>query len=30
MDQARQRSPWLDALSDVLRRVEHVGTPDEE
>ena len=29
-EQARQRSPWLDALSDVLRRVEHVGTPDEE
>jgi len=30
VDQARQRTPWLDALSDVLRRVEHVGTPDEE
>ncbi len=30
MDQERQRSPWLDALADVLRRVEHVGTPDEE
>jgi hypothetical protein len=29
-DQERQRSPWLDALADVLRRVEHVGTPDEE
>jgi hypothetical protein len=29
-EQARQRSPWLDALSDVLQRVEHVGTPDEE
>ena len=23
-------SPWLDALSDVLHRIEHVGTPDEE
>ena len=30
MDQERKRSPWVDALSDVLRRVEHVGTPDEE
>lgn len=30
MEQARQRTPWFDALSDVLRRVEHVGTPDEE
>ena len=30
MELARQRSPWLNALSDVLRRVEHVGTPDEE
>ena len=30
MEQARQRSPWLDALADVLRRVEHVGMPDEE
>jgi hypothetical protein len=30
MGQARQRSPWVDALSDVLRRIEHVGTPDEE
>jgi hypothetical protein len=23
-------SPWLEAVSDVLHRVEHVGTPDEE
>jgi hypothetical protein len=30
VDQAEKRSPWLDALSDVLHRVEHVGTPDEE
>ena len=30
MDQAEDRSPWLDALSDVLHRIEHVGTPDEE
>ena len=30
MDQTQDRSPWLDALSDVLHRIEHVGTPDEE
>ena len=30
MDQTADRSPWLDALSDVLHRIEHVGTPDEE
>ncbi len=30
MDQAEDRSPWLVALSDVLHRIEHVGTPDEE
>ncbi len=30
MDQTEDRSPWLDALSDVLHRIEHVGTPDEE
>jgi len=30
MDQTKDRSPWLDALSDVLHRIEHVGTPDEE
>jgi hypothetical protein len=29
-EQAKEHSPWLDALSDVLRRIEHVGTPDEE
>jgi hypothetical protein len=23
-------SPWFDALADVLHRIEHVGTPDEE
>ena len=28
--QSEDRSPWLDALSDVLHRIEHVGTPDEE
>ncbi len=28
-NQANEHSPWLDALSDVLRRIEHVGTPDE-
>jgi hypothetical protein len=30
MDWTEERSPWLDALSDVLHRIEHVGTPDEE
>ena len=30
VDQTEDRSPWLDALSDVLHRIEHVGTPDEE
>ena len=30
MDRAEEGSPWLDALSDVLHRIEHVGTPDEE
>jgi|SRR5947207_10951444 len=30
MDQTEDQSPWLDALSDVLHRIEHVGTPDEE
>ncbi len=23
-------SPWIDAMSDVLHRIEHVGTSDEE
>ncbi len=30
MDQTKDRSPWIDALSDVLHRIEHVGIPDEE
>jgi hypothetical protein len=30
MDLTEDRSSWLDALSDVLHRIEHVGTPDEE
>jgi hypothetical protein len=30
MDQTGDRSPWLDAMSDVLHRIEHVGTSDEE
>ena len=30
VDQTEDRSPWLDAISDVLHRIEHVGTPDEE
>ena len=29
-DQAENRSPWLEAISDVLHRIEHVGTQDEE
>jgi hypothetical protein len=28
--QTEDRSPWLGAMSDVLLRIEHVGTPDEE
>jgi hypothetical protein len=30
MEQTEDHSPWLEAVSDVLHRVEHVGTPDEE
>jgi|SRR5947209_15639276 len=30
LDLTEDRSPWLDALSDVLHRIEHVGTPEEE
>ncbi len=30
IDQEMKRSPWLDAMADVLRRIEHVGTPAEE
>ena len=30
VNQTEDRSPWLEALSDVLHRIEHVGTPDEE
>jgi hypothetical protein len=30
VDQTADHSPWLEALSDVLHRIEHVGTPDEE
>jgi hypothetical protein len=30
VDQTEVRSPWLDALSDVLHRIEQVGTPEEE
>ena len=30
MDREEKSSPWFDALVDVLRRIEHVGTPDEE
>lgn len=25
-----QRTPWLDAMLEVMQRVEHVGTPQEE
>jgi hypothetical protein len=30
MDQTEDHSPWLDALSDVLHRIENVGTTEEE
>jgi hypothetical protein len=30
VDQTEDLLPWLDAMSDVLHRIEHVGTPDEE
>lgn len=30
MNSTEARSPWFDALSDVLHRVEHVGTSNEE
>ncbi len=30
VDLSEDRSPWLDALSDVLHRIEHVGTSKEE
>lgn len=30
INQERKHTPWLDALSDVLHRIEHVGTPEEE
>jgi hypothetical protein len=30
VDSTREHSPWFDALADVLHRIEHVGTPDEE
>ncbi len=28
--ESEDRSPWLDAMSDVLHRIEHVGISDEE
>jgi hypothetical protein len=30
VDQTEDHSPWLDAMSDVLHRIELVGTPEEE
>ncbi len=30
VEQAEDRSPWLNAISDVLHRIERVGTPEEE
>ncbi len=30
MDQEEKSTPWFDALADVLHRIEHVGTPEEE
>ena len=29
-NEAEERSPWYDALAEVLRRIEHVGIPSEE
>ncbi len=29
-DQSEDSSPWIDAMSDVLHRIEHVGTSNEE
>jgi len=25
-----QRTPWFDAMADVLHRIEHIGTPNED
>lgn len=30
VNQSEGRSPWIDAMSDVLHRIEHVGIPDDE
>ncbi len=30
VEQSEGRSPWLDTMFDVLHRIEHVGTPEEE
>jgi hypothetical protein len=30
VDESKDQSPWLDALSDVLHRIEHVDTSNEE
>jgi hypothetical protein len=30
VERDEDHAPWLEAVSDVLHRVEHVGTPDEE
>jgi hypothetical protein len=30
VDQTEDCSPWIDALSDVLHRIEHVDNPQEE
>ncbi len=30
MDQEGKSSPWFEAIADVLHRIEHVGTPEEE
>jgi len=30
VERDEDHAPWLEAMSDVLHRVEHVGTPDEE
>jgi hypothetical protein len=30
VEQSEERSPWINAMSDVLHRIEHVGTSDAE
>ena len=30
VDQSEDHASWLNAMSDVMHRIEHVGTPEEE